>query len=235
MTPNTVILPAFACRRVTDDTRHTAGFAATDRSCSPASDAVLTHSSPTGTPGLTRGSKGGVPVTLVWILAVAAGVLPGLAALLGYLGGNAFPQPLSPAEEADQIRRLRAGEAEARRCLIEHNLRLVAHIVKKFDATGDDQDDLISIGTIGLIKAIDTFDPAKGVRLATYAARCVENEILMHLRNTKRQRSEVSLYDPIGVDREGNEITLVDLTYPVSAGSARISTGGPVPARMRRV
>lgn len=163
---------------------------------------------------------------LVWLLAVATGVVPGLAALLGYLGGNAFPHPLSPADEADHLRRLQAGDPEARRRLIEHNLRLVAHIVKKFDVTGDDQDDLISIGTIGLIKAIDTFDPDKGVRLATYAARCVENEILMHLRNTKRQRSEVSLYDPIGVDREGNEITLVDVTYRPS-GIVGGSNGAP--------
>jgi RNA polymerase sporulation-specific sigma factor len=88
---------------------------------------------------------------------------------------------------------------------VEHNLRLVAHIIKKFEGTGEDMDDLISIGTIGLIKAINTFDPTKGAKLATYAARCIENEILMHLRSLKKIKGEVSLYDPIGNDKEGNE------------------------------
>ena len=90
-------------------------------------------------------------------------------------------------------------------------MRLVAHLVKKFDGTGEDSDDLISIGTIGLIKGIDTFDPTKGTKLATYAARCIENEILMHLRTLKKSRGEVSIYDPIGVDKEGNEISLMDI------------------------
>src|SRR5690554_3972827 len=103
------------------------------------------------------------------------------------------------------------GDADARNLLIERNLRLVAHIVKKFDNTGEDSDDLISIGTIGLIKAINTFDPDKKTRLATYAARCIENEILMHLRSSKKTRGEVLLYDPIGSDKEGNEITLLDI------------------------
>jgi RNA polymerase sporulation-specific sigma factor len=96
-------------------------------------------------------------------------------------------------------------------CSSDLNLRLVAHIVKKFDNTGEEIDDLISIGTIGLIKAINTFDQGKKTRLATYAARCIENEILMHFRSTRRTRTEVSLYDPIGVDKEGNEITLIDV------------------------
>jgi RNA polymerase sporulation-specific sigma factor len=138
-------------------------------------------------------------------------LLRGLWLLLGYLTGNAFPQPLSEQEEAACLERMRHGDTKARRTLIEHNLRLVAHIVKKFDNTGEDADDLISIGAVGLIKAIDTYDPSKGTRLATYAARCVENEILMFLRAAKRTRGEVSLYDPIGVDREGNEITLIDV------------------------
>jgi RNA polymerase sporulation-specific sigma factor len=130
----------------------------------------------------------------------------------GYLtNSSTFPQPLSESEEADCLRRLREGDEEARSILIERNLRLVAHIVKKFDNTGEEVDDLISIGTVGLIKAIGTFKPDKGTRLATYAARCIENEILMHLRTLKRVRGEVSLYDPIGVDREGNEITLLDV------------------------
>jgi RNA polymerase sporulation-specific sigma factor len=132
--------------------------------------------------------------------------------LLGYVAtNNTFPQPLGEAEEALCLARLKTGDIEARNTLIERNLRLVAHIVKKFDNAFEDTDDLISIGTYGLIKAINTFKPEKGTRLATYAARCIENEILMHLRATKRTRTEVSLYDPIGVDREGNEITLMDV------------------------
>ena len=138
-------------------------------------------------------------------------LLRGVWLLVGYLSGNAFPQPLSEVEEAAALRALRSGDLRARQMLIERNLRLVAHIVKKFDNTGEDTDDLISIGTVGLIKGIDTFNPERGTRLATYAARCIENEILMHLRVIKRRRSEVSIYDPIGYDREGNEITLMDV------------------------
>jgi RNA polymerase sporulation-specific sigma factor len=115
------------------------------------------------------------------ILALIAGLVPGLYFLTGYIGGNAFPQPLSPKEEARQLTLLQAGNLQARHELIEHNLRLVAHVVKKFDNTGEDLDDLISIGSVGLIKAIDTFNPERGVRLATYAARCIENEFSMTL------------------------------------------------------
>lgn len=147
---------------------------------------------------------------LLALLAVT--VVQGLKILSGYLSNsNTFPQPLSEEEEARYLNLLQKGEGNARTVLVERNLRLVAHIVKKFDNTGEETDDLISIGTVGLIKAISTFDPSKGTRLATYAARCIENEILMHLRSTKRVRGEVSLYDPIGVDREGNEITLIDV------------------------
>lgn len=136
----------------------------------------------------------------------------GIWLVVGHLtGGGAFPQPLSPDEEARLLRKLEAGDEGARNQLVERNLRLVAHIVKKFDNTGEDPDDLISIGTIGLIKAINTFDSSKNARLATYAARCIENEILMHLRAQKKVRGEVMLYDPIGSDREGNEITLLDV------------------------
>lgn len=103
------------------------------------------------------------------------------------------------------------GDSDARNKLIEHNLRLVAHIVKKFENTGEDQEDLISIGTIGLIKAIESFSEGKGTKLATYAARCIENEILMHLRALKKTRKDVSLHDPIGQDKEGNEISLIDV------------------------
>ncbi|MBQ8390301.1 MAG: sigma-70 family RNA polymerase sigma factor, partial [Oscillibacter sp.] len=108
-------------------------------------------------------------------------------------GGGSFPKPLSAAEEALYLERFAAGDQEARNVLIERNLRLVAHIVKKYYTQSADQEDLISIGTIGLIKGISSFDPSKGARLATYAARCIENEILMYFRAQKRQQNEVSL------------------------------------------
>lgn len=137
--------------------------------------------------------------------------LRNLRLLVSYVASNSFPQPLSEEEEAYYIQRLEEhGDDNARRKLIEHNLRLVAHIVKKYDNTGEDLDDLISIGTIGLIKGVKTYNSSKGTKLATYAARCIENEILMHLRSTKRSRNEAYLEEPIGVDKEGNEITLLD-------------------------
>ncbi len=134
-----------------------------------------------------------------------------LAWLAFITGSTTFPQPLTPEEEKKYILLYSKGDEEARNILIEHNLRLVAHIVKKFASTGEDMDDLISIGTIGLIKAISTFNYSKGSRLATYAARCIENEILMNLRSTKKIKSEVYLQEPIGVDKEGNEISLIDV------------------------
>jgi len=138
-------------------------------------------------------------------------VVRGVWILVGYLSGSAFPQPLSKQDEAKALRDLATGDPLARALLIERNLRLVAHVVKKFDNTGEETDDLISVGTVGLIKAIDTFKPEKGVRLATYAAKCIQNEILMFLRARKRVRNEVSIYTPIGTDREGNEIQLMDV------------------------
>ncbi|MBE6113156.1 MAG: RNA polymerase sporulation sigma factor SigK [Peptococcaceae bacterium] len=129
----------------------------------------------------------------------------------GYLSQNAFPQPLSEQEERQCLQRLQQGDAEARDLLIRHNLRLVAHIAKKFESAAEEQDDLISIGTIGLIKGINTFKADKKVKLATYAARCVENEILMHLRAQKKRRCEVSLNEPIGMDHDGNQISLRDI------------------------
>ncbi len=123
---------------------------------------------------------------------------------------NSFKSPLKPAEEKMYLERYKSGDREAKNILIERNLRLVAHVVKKFSAAPDDTDDLISIGTIGLIKAITTFDPDKGTRLATYAGRCIENEIKMHLRSGKKNRGELLLQDPIGKDKDGNEITLID-------------------------
>lgn len=125
--------------------------------------------------------------------------------------GNSFPKPLSAEEEEEYIKRLVDGDPEARNVLVERNLRLVAHIAKKYSNTGIDPDDIISIGTIGLMKSIETFKPGKSVRLGTYAARCVENEILMWLRKSKKERAEISINEPIGSDREGNEISFNDI------------------------
>ena len=126
-------------------------------------------------------------------------------------GGGSFPRPLKPEEEKRYLERCAAGDLEARNVLVEHNLRLVAHIVKKYYAQTGDQDDLISIGTIGLIKGISSFDPSKGARLATYAARCIENEILMYFRSQKKLQSEVSLSDSIDTDQDGNALELMDV------------------------
>ncbi|GAA0442808.1 RNA polymerase sporulation sigma factor SigK [Lentibacillus halophilus] len=130
---------------------------------------------------------------------------------VSYVKNHAFPQPLPPEEEARYIQQMQEGDQDARNKLIEHNLRLVAHIVKKFENTGEDMEDLISIGTIGLIKGIESYSSDKGTKLATYAARCIENEILMHLRSLKKVKKDVSLQDPIGQDKEGNEISLMDI------------------------
>lgn len=146
------------------------------------------------------------------VAAFALSLVKGLMLLVSYVtSSNAFPLPFSEEEEQKYLLQMEQGDEIARNLLVERNLRLVAHIVKKFDNTGEDIDDLISIGTIGLIKAINTFDRTQGTRLATYAARCIENEILMFLRTTRRTRSEVSLYEPIGVDKEGNEISLMEI------------------------
>lgn len=132
--------------------------------------------------------------------------------LVSYVSSNtSFPKPLTPEEEAYYLQLYEQGDEEAKNILVERNLRLVAHIVKKYHNTGREVDDLISIGTIGLIKAITSFDRNKGTRLATYAARCIENEILMTIRSSKKTKSEVSLQDPIGIDKEGNEISLIDI------------------------
>lgn len=132
--------------------------------------------------------------------------------MLGYLTrGNAFPKPLSREAEAQAIERMRQGDDAARAKLIEHNLRLCAHIARKYTVPGYDQDDLVSIGTVGLIKGVNTFKPGTGTQLSTYCARCIENEILMCLRASQKRKGDVSLHDPIGVDGEGNEITLIDV------------------------
>jgi len=122
-----------------------------------------------------------------------------------------FLAPLSPEEEADCLNRLQKGEQTAKEELILHNMRLVAHVAKKYANSEEDQEDLISIGTIGLIKAVDSFRTDYGSRFATYAIRCIENEMLMHFRSKKKTRGEVSLFEPIGMDKEGNQIQLVDV------------------------
>ena len=132
--------------------------------------------------------------------------------VLGYIQGNSlFPEPLSSEEEREYIEKMKLGNEEARNILIERNLRLVAHISKKYSTTNIDQDDLISIGSIGLIKAINSFDNSKNIRLATYAARCIDNEILMFIRTSKKTKAEVFLNESIGKDKDDNEITLLDI------------------------
>ena len=124
---------------------------------------------------------------------------------------KSFPQPLTAAEEREYLQKYTEGDLEAKHILVERNLRLVAHIVKKYQSYEEEAEDLLSIGTIGLIKAVVTFNPEKCVRVGTYAARCIENEILMYLRAKKKSSKEISLYEPIGTDREGNEIQLFDI------------------------
>lgn len=126
-------------------------------------------------------------------------------------GSSSFPKPLSAEEEKKYLEDYANGSEEAKNILIERNLRLVAHIVKKYSGFNKDSEDLISVGTIGLIKGITSFDANRNIRLATYAARCIENEILMNIRSAKKYNNEVFLQDPIGKDREGNEITIIDI------------------------
>lgn len=122
-----------------------------------------------------------------------------------------FPKPLSKPEERELIEKARKGDIHARNKLVEHNLRLVAHIIKKYYRTVANQDDLVSIGTIGLIKAVDTFKPDKNIKLSSYASRCIENEILMYFRNNKKSSQDVSLNDTIDTDKDGNPLTLMDI------------------------
>lgn len=125
---------------------------------------------------------------------------------------GSYPRPLSPKEEAKCLALAREGDAAARDRLIRHNMRLVAHIVKKY-AGAAETDDMISVGSIGLIKAINTYEPSRGTRLATYTARCIENEVLMFIRAGKKHRANVSLSDPVGTDKDGNELTIMDLLF----------------------
>ena len=129
-----------------------------------------------------------------------------------YIGGNDnLPAPLNPEEEAEEIEKLSKGDNEAKKKLVEHNLRLVVYIAKKFENTGVGLEDLISIGTIGLMKAINTFNSNKNIKLATYSSRCIENEILMHLRRSNRIKSEISIDEPLNQDGDGNELLLSDI------------------------
>ena len=134
-----------------------------------------------------------------------------LIPILGSINSNSFPDVLSPEEEQYYLSLWEKKDFQARNKLIDHNLRLVAHIVKKFENYKEEKEDLLSIGAFGLIKAIDTYNFKTNTKLATYASRCIENEILMHIRNTKKHRDVVSLYSPIGEDKEGNEIKLCDI------------------------
>ena len=131
--------------------------------------------------------------------------------ILHVTGSGAFPRPLSPQEEKECLLLAKEGDKSARNKLVEHNLRLVAHIIKKYYANINDQDDLVSIGTIGLIKAINTFDPNKNIKLSSYASRCIENEILMFFRNSKKTSQDVSLSEAIDTDKDGNPLTLMDV------------------------
>ncbi len=138
-------------------------------------------------------------------------ILKELFFFTGSYSNNLFPDPLSNQEEEECILKMKNGDSEARNKLIEHNLRLVAHIVKKFEHDANIQDDLISIGTIGLIKGIDTYSNNKNVKLTTYCARCIQNEILMYYRSNNKYNKNISINDSIGYDKDGNEITIVDI------------------------
>lgn len=145
------------------------------------------------------------------LLGIAAIILEAVLNCFGYLTGNHFPPPLSETDELFHLNAVRDGNVTSRNVLIEHNLRLVAHIVKKFDPNPQDVEDLISIGSIGLVKAIDTFCQDRGTRLATYASKCIENEILMHLRATKNNRNEVHLFEPLTSDSDDGDVSYIDI------------------------
>ena len=131
--------------------------------------------------------------------------------ILHVCGGGTFPKPLSAKQEQEYLSRMSQGDEDARQKLIEHNLRLVAHIVKKYYGVSDEQDDLVSIGTIGLIKAINTYKPDKNIKLSSYASRCIENEILMYFRSAKKSSQDISLNETIDTDKDGNQLTLLDI------------------------
>lgn len=138
-------------------------------------------------------------------------IIKGIMFGTGSYGNKTFPEPLKSSEENELITKMHNGDRDARNKLIEHNLRLVAHIVKKYDNNSNETDDLISIGTIGLIKGIDTFSNKNGTKLTTYAARCIENELLMYYRNNKKNSKNISINESIGYDKDGNEISFLDI------------------------
>lgn len=143
---------------------------------------------------------------------VLFGILSGIIFFaLHVTAANSFPKPLSSDEERDCFERMKKGDISARNKLIEHNLRLIAHIIKKYYSNSSEQDDLVSIGTIGLIKAVSTFSYEKGTRFATYAARCIENEILMYFRNKKKYAQDISFSEPIECDKDGNVLSIIDV------------------------
>ncbi len=147
----------------------------------------------------------------MWLQALSAFFSHMLCFALHIVSPNSFPKPLSAKEETACFERMAQGDCDARNCLIEHNLRLVAHIIKKYYSSVREQDDLISIGTIGLIKAVSTYNYQKGTRFATYAAKCIENEILMHFRGQKKNAMNLYISDPIDTDKDGNALTLGDV------------------------
>lgn len=152
---------------------------------------------------------GGGAVMFIELLSLAAANI--IFLVLHVSNSGSFPRPLTSSEEKHYLEAFKNGDNDAKNVLIEHNLRLVAHIIKKYYSNARDQEDLISIGTIGLIKAVTTFDIEKGTRLATYAARCIENEILMWFRNQKKTAQDISISEPIDTDKDGNQLTLIDV------------------------
>lgn len=150
---------------------------------------------------------------MIMLVTMTAALLSGMVFLIlrTQASGSSFPPPLSAKQETSCLQALQQGDAKAREKLIAHNLRLVAHIVKKYYAAPCDQDDLISIGTIGLIKAVDTYNPEKKIRLATYAAKCIENEILMHFRSLRKRAGDISLSEALDTDKDGNTLSLIDV------------------------
>ncbi len=153
-------------------------------------------------------SNGVIILDYIFLIGILSGII---FFALHVTAANSFPKPLSNEEEKDCFERMKKGDKTARNSLIEHNLRLVAHIIKKYYSNSAEQDDLVSIGTIGLIKAVSTFNYEKGTRFATYAARCIENEILMYFRNKKKYAQDVSFSEPIESDKDGNALSIMDV------------------------
>ena len=155
---------------------------------------------------------------------ISAVLLRLIEACLGFVTGNHFPLPLSEEEERACLEAFRNGDIASRNILVEHNLRLVAHIVKKFDPSPQEIEDMISIGSIGLLKAINTYQENKGTRLATYASKCIENEILMHLRATKNEKTELHLYDPLNTEEDEGEVSYIDIVRGEEPDVAEVVT-----------